>query len=262
MMSSLLGLLLAAAPAEAGLFDPSAGLYAHVGGGFGVGDAPVAAGGAWHLGLGGWTGRYDGELVYGRHWAVGPELRQDLLVTGDGPSRLRTAPMLAITRGLHLVVVRVRGELLGGPVLRTTWGADGATVLDGGTIRGAVAASYRPARQWSVFVRLEAGVDVGGRVPIAPAVGLTLGVEAFARLTHRPAGDAAPGSTTLPEPLPALPDVLLPEPLPPLPEPDGDAPEPEPGPGPDPDGTPPETAPPTDPPAQGPADAEVPAPSE
>jgi hypothetical protein len=143
--------------AEATLAGRQSGVWAHVAGGLGAGDNPFRAGVGWSAAVGGWFGKYDDSFSLGRHVGIGLAVRQDLIFRPD-ERILRTAPMLQVHRGIDLLVVGLELGGTVGPLLETTLG--GPTRVTGGTARVVGALKYRFVPNWSLFARLDAGVDV------------------------------------------------------------------------------------------------------
>jgi hypothetical protein len=191
---ALVGLLAVSTPAHAELSKPTSGVWLQFGGGLASASLRepatgmrYAAGTGWHLGFGGFVGRYDDSFAIGRQVAFGLQVRQEAYFPADD-FRLRTVPMFEVRRGIDLLVATVHVGGAIGPLLDTE--PDEGTRLSGGTARVVGAAHYRFSRLWSAIVRLEAGVDAvwvdqgSGAAPFpSPTVGLTLGLQ-FSAPTH------------------------------------------------------------------------------
>jgi hypothetical protein len=160
--------------AQAALASDQAGVWLHVGGGLGAGDAgPFRGGVGWTLGFGGWYGRYDDAFSIGRQLGFGAVVRQDVIFRED-LTLFRTAPMLHVYRGIDLLVVGLEVGGSAGPLLETLPGA--GTQVTGGTVRAMGALNYRFHPRWSAFARLEAGVDIEPTT-VQASVGFFLGLK-------------------------------------------------------------------------------------
>jgi hypothetical protein len=163
----MLLLVLATLSSSWAITNDHSGYYASIGGGIGLGDAPIRPGPGWLGAAGIWWGQYDDAYAIGRFTSLGVTLRQDLPTTG-----LRTAPMLEVRRGWDLIVTQVHGFVAGGPVLAPTARQGTAT---GATARAGFGARYRFHRFWGLSLRLEGGADfIGGGVGATCAALLTL----------------------------------------------------------------------------------------
>lgn len=161
-------LLLAVGTARAAITADRTGAFVDAAVGAGSAGGPTLA---LSASFGGWRGRYDDELSFGRFWGAGVGIRQDL--PGDGG--LRTAYLAEVRRGMDLVVVGANGWVAAGPLLVEPGSTVGTPAL-GVAARLGGAVELRRSSTTGIALRLEVGADaVGGGV--APAGQLTLGIQ-------------------------------------------------------------------------------------